>query len=491
MLQPTTTVTLPGGFSVFSIVFSGDSNRLFAEVNWNEVNVWTVLVYFWPEVLGLLVGAFTILSVVVVARIIRTPRRPGVPYCRRCNYCLEALAADRCPECGTALVGKQTVLGRTLLRRLPLPASAGMLAALGYASLWVLHVGRTNALSDLVSWPSSRLYDWAKDHHLALLLQASPVHRTIAEIDVVSGAVTRSAFEPGGCWEMPLAVTPRGHELLFTDRLGRLALIDQNTHQVLRTLMRPDGRLGCGSKWGTGWHRVAGFSPDASTVYVSFWRDDDMAASLIGWNLTTGESQEVLTGLASPNNPASLLESDRAFVIVPGTAGPLVAETSLFGGTTVVYGDLSDLVIRDLSRPGAPIISTITGSFWSGSVPHFTADGTQFFRKLWQNNWSQWDVASGSNVAHGDAGGFGGTLSDTICYDAPRQRLFVAGTDRCDVLQQRGGVWEVVQRLQYPAGHLSDGRFAVSPDGRWFAVSHFSLRSAPVIVIYDVSSHEP
>ncbi len=173
----------------------------------DAVNAWRAVSYYWPEVfaaVSLLAGATWLW------RLLRRPRRPGEPYCRRCNYCLKAVSAEICPECGGALGGRMRVIGRPRKWRL---GAALLLAAalpLAYAACFPF-VPREGAFSEWFNWWSAGLAELAAKHKLQWLADRGGRRLSmIVEMDLATGEVLRiiRAFPSGGVSEIAVGEGP-------------------------------------------------------------------------------------------------------------------------------------------------------------------------------------------------------------------------------------------------------------------------------------------
>lgn len=480
-------VEIPDNFSIFSIAFSGDGKHLFAECTFEAVNIWSLVVFYWPEIGAGLVAVAAITSMVLLLRVRARPRRKGHHYCRRCNYEIDPASA-LCPECGSAISPRSSVAGRgTLGRLIPLVVLL-CCVVLPYLAMWLCRLPREGRAQEWFDWSSEGLFRWAQFHKSKWLIAKPGKHRRVVDIDVPSGRVTRTLFNPGGYWELPLTPGPDGHSLLFTDRRGRLVLIDEESGRVLRALDRPDGKSGVGSKWESGWHRVAGFSDDGRAAYVSFFDEQRKSTLLIRWDLKTGSHREVLR---IEGGAGSLLTVERRFFMVPGTSERRIVEVPMYGDN-IRYGEQNELLVRDCARAGCPVVQRISAPFWTQCGVHFSRDGTKFLRKLWDSAWSEWDLTTGTMTQEGRAPGFEGTLQDPLDLDDARHRLLVGSTDAFELMTNVDGTWRSGTTYSLPKGSLPEDGFTMSPAGDCFAVSVFPGASGKyAVVIYDIAKAHP
>lgn len=107
--QPDGVFTFRGDTRIQDIVLAPEGTHAYAIFQIGSVNLWAVLVFFWPEITATLV---TLCIGVALWRVLRRRRRLGEPHCRRCNYLLTNLSGDRCPECGFELTEGNRVIGQ-------------------------------------------------------------------------------------------------------------------------------------------------------------------------------------------------------------------------------------------------------------------------------------------------------------------------------------------------------------------------------------------
>ncbi|MCC7343272.1 MAG: hypothetical protein IT170_19490 [Bryobacterales bacterium] len=267
---------------IFTAGFSPDGTTLYAVGEVQAINLWEMLAYYWPEIGGTIVAITVLLFLIVLRRVLRTPRLPGQPHCRRCNYCLKGAASDRCPECFTPT--KSPRRGRTTRRRL-LPLS--LLTAImlvGYASPWIFWLPRTGWFGASLRWWSHDLEGLALKRNINLSAWRRPVGFVYA-IDVIGGTVTRR-FEitlTGFMLHFDITVTPDGTGLLVPLPDG-LALLDARTGRTLRTLPSPvpTSNTSC-------FRQFVGFDDTGQEAYVVILDEAADRTRLLRWNMETNE----------------------------------------------------------------------------------------------------------------------------------------------------------------------------------------------------------
>jgi hypothetical protein len=120
------------------------------------INVWAVLVYFWPESVACIVG------IPAAIMLLRSFRRHGSEeVCRRCGYCLRGIGSPRCPECGTFLKRSNRVRGYRSQGAIPLAAAVTGVAM--FVSVLCISWGpRSGWVADLFRWESRGLARFAQ-----------------------------------------------------------------------------------------------------------------------------------------------------------------------------------------------------------------------------------------------------------------------------------------------------------------------------------------
>jgi len=203
-------IRLPGRTAGAKGLLTPEGDKLYLRLGSVAINVWGVLVYFWPELLGGVTTVTVLVVALALRRIARRPRLAGELHWRKCNYCLKGVPSERCPECGAP--ARRAVRGRRLRWR-AVPAMVPMLAVtLGYGGLWAWHVPRNCAAKDWVEWWSFELEDWAAGHGVSLARWHEDATRIVL-LDVARGTVERTVFTGRGDSVFPIALAPDGRQL--------------------------------------------------------------------------------------------------------------------------------------------------------------------------------------------------------------------------------------------------------------------------------------
>ena len=129
--SPTGIFTYPGDTQIQDVLLLPDGLHALALLRIGSVNLWSVLVYYWVEIVA--VAGVSIL-VVLLWRLLGRPLVMGGPHCRRCKYPLVGLDGEVCPECGAALTSRNRIIGRP--RRLRVVIALALLVGIvaGYVT---------------------------------------------------------------------------------------------------------------------------------------------------------------------------------------------------------------------------------------------------------------------------------------------------------------------------------------------------------------------
>lgn len=286
--QPLQHIELPAGYHIWEAVFSPDGETVHALVTSPAVNVWTLLVYFWPEVLGAVALLTAVVCVPMLWRILARRRIVGEPHCRKCNYCLRGVG-ERCPECGASTA--RPVIGRATWRR-TLPFALPLaVVVLGYGALWAIQLPRSGPASSWLHWWSEDLAPWAAKYKVSLKQWETEWRRWIA-FGVKSGVRRPSQIKTRV--NHVYDVTPDGRFAIvstgWTKRDARVLAIDIGTGEVIGAVapveLSPQPTSDPNSYWV---HDCLGFAADNRTAYLEVIALKDYQASLGAWNVSSSE----------------------------------------------------------------------------------------------------------------------------------------------------------------------------------------------------------
>lgn len=318
--EPLYRIACPGSLFNREAALSPDGRTLYVLTFGYPVNLWEVLIYYWPEIGGVALALAALFVLMVVRHIRRTPRLVGEFHCRKCNYCLRGTAAGRCPECFTST--RRAVFGRSTAHRALPHAIPSLLIAVSYGSLWAFAVPRTGGVSAWLSW-------WSYDAETAVsklglhLREWRRLCDRIVEIDTEAGVIrrtlmTRAVSRATNC---PFAVTPDGTGIVMplheNDALG---LISTSDGRIIRSLEWPAIPL---RKTVGRWVQIAGFDEAGTGVVIVAFDETKRQSSLIAWDVQTGEATNLLEAPADiirnihvPRRYHRLPRSDQRFLEV-------------------------------------------------------------------------------------------------------------------------------------------------------------------------------
>ncbi|MEO0515090.1 MAG: hypothetical protein AAF086_07330 [Planctomycetota bacterium] len=175
------------------MAFRSDGQTVYRVEAIQAINVWEVLVYFWPEILGTIAGLSLLLGVGFWFRRRRVGNHPvGTPYCRKCRYSLQGSAAADCPECGADRKRYQRVYRRLPKRWAWMIYGLLALPMVGYGGLHVQEVSRLSAAGDWLEWDSEWLFTLdvgpldAKEWIWQDRTPRTVTHYAVVEFDVAS-----------------------------------------------------------------------------------------------------------------------------------------------------------------------------------------------------------------------------------------------------------------------------------------------------------------
>jgi hypothetical protein len=503
---PIQRITFPGGFKPPRAAFSSDGERLFVQVDNFAVNVWEVFVYYWPEVLGGLLGLTVLVCVLCLRRVSRTKRIPGEPHCRNCNYCLKYLESDRCPECGR--IARRPVIGRPQWVRVSPWIAVLVVASILYSGLWVLGAPRSNRASNWLEWWSPSLLSWAKERHFTWLSARANFVGQVAEYDVKSGEqrgilFTRRMPLPPGVREGVFTLTPEGQGLILSiERDDALVVVNTRTGRIKKKMTCLEIARGTRTRW----RGVAGFDDDGRTVYVTALDEYEKKTKLVAWNWTKGRHEVLLETTAYSHwfwTGRDRVVS-RDFLRLPDGGNLKFLEIS---SLTEIGSGTALLMVRDARNPEAESV-TITTTLAPFVEPVISSDAQR--------------VMVASRASGGRLIEFDLTTGKRVNEIRPPPLCWLSGFYRVDWSGRRliaEAAWipspprgfAALRRSRFHAEvflvrdlttekwlgwfarpeNWIDVGLIVSPDGRYFAacgIGGRTPRGVPEVLIYDLTS---
>ncbi len=469
-LQPTHDLVLsdPANWRLDALAFAPDG-RLYAEVSGDSFNLWAMLVFYWPEVLGAFLGLLLLWLAWSWLRTVRRPQTPGSPHCRRCGYDRSGLVQQqRCPECDSDPLRNRPLIGRRRLRRLAVPLCVAAIVGVAYGGMYAGRVPRRGSLSELFSWPSPRLAALAAETKSTWLLQHRGRPRRLVEIDPVTGSVVRTVRRLAPISALRLSISPDSRTAVTTLWEGELTAIDLASGRVRRRQSRLDDAREFTSEWSDAcWRHVAGWI-DARRVCVQFLNGPTGKHEAFSWDVDTGELTRLADVPLQAQGPTIGPPTRLLYMARAGASAVALEVPARIVNSN--YGAASTIRVRDLSDAGS-VVREITDTFWGGVAPVFGVGGADFYIRGWGGaDIMLWSVDRGVRISDVEAPGFMGTLQDGpagLAYHAPTKRLFVATADHA-VHVREGDSW--VRTLDFGFDGLPDDYVAVSPDGRWVCI---------------------
>ncbi|MEX2212790.1 MAG: hypothetical protein WD768_01595 [Phycisphaeraceae bacterium] len=186
----------------------GEPPRAIAVGRVTRANVWAFIVYFWPEILFLILFLGLLVILWRVVRVMRRPQAVGEPICRRCRYQLTGINGEACPECGTKLTPRNRILGRSRRRRLAVPLALGALILSGASVLfyfwypplgdyqwgWNSDLSREGSVSSWFIWPSDSLHAWTIEREF-WFDSMETMHGQVWLVNLAAGSFERLLLE--------------------------------------------------------------------------------------------------------------------------------------------------------------------------------------------------------------------------------------------------------------------------------------------------------
>ena len=482
VVDPLHTLTFPESSRISSVAFTRNGESALVVIHPEAINLWSVIVYLWPEILGGLALIVTARSVFRIVRITRDRRIVGVPYCRKCGYCLKDLTRSECPECGVDTLSRSPILGRSTRLRL-LPSCTLMAVVLaGYGTLWATQVPRKCPAAAWLNWWSVDLAAWARNSGKQWWINHISLTNQIVEMDVASGKRIRVLATRSGYALLPLAVSPDGNTLFLEGPRGGLITLDTSSGRTLDALSYP-GRV----------RHLGGFSHDGKALYLVGLLMERRKTQLIRWAFSRNTWEvllEIDAEVHEERNQRDMVMAQRFFRVPGGAPRRVVQLPNGYG----VEGNPVEILVRDLDADLA-VTRSISTSIWPWTEPLFTRDGNMYF--LGWGSLKRLNLESGETkvISSRETPYPSRVATDQPALDPVRQRLIVPADSHlglaplveffdCDSDQ-----WTAQFALPL---HLLDRKMVVSPDGGTLAVVGFKRAGKYIyyLLLYDLSELE-
>ena len=320
---------------VQSIAFSPDGRYVYVHRFVRVINVWAVILQYWPKVMGGLLVLLTILLLFRVKRIWARPQASGTQYCRKCNYNLSSHSSvvgegatqrvvvmkdARCPECGVELRLRTPCRGRSGIRRVAMVGCMWLTTAMALGGLYLFEVLRDVSGVDGPFWPSTdlvRVADRLAPSRLGDLIDRA---NQVFEVDVISGEILRTVVIAQEYSFTPITMAPDGRTLFIQgpgpNDVSRYAISDG---RMLSSVTYP-GKTSISPSSG-GDSAAIGFSPNGGTAYVQWFDKDRVVNGVSAWNLAGG-TLETIVETAAYRDPKNSSVWTRHFLTCPGPGPP-------------------------------------------------------------------------------------------------------------------------------------------------------------------------
>lgn len=465
-------ITGLGTEDVQSAAFSPDGSTLYAHVQEPAIDLGALVLGQRLWILGGLLLALTLVTLVRARRVLNRPQSAGVLYCRRCNYDLSGHAqsgssstgaprSPACPECGTTLEGRHIVRGRTRRARLVWTAGAWVVLTGLFAGAATPRVAR-RAAPAIEGWTSTALARLATDRGWTSLQRRIRNFDRVVIVDVKTERAVRTLFRRSCTSYTDIAISPDGRLLIMNGPGDTAAAYSTSTGRRVRSVALPGNR-----QYEITAATVCGWSNDGSTAFIPWFDRGTAVGGVVAWNLLTGTSPVLFStpGYKDPDRPWGW---GRQFLRL-GNAEP----ARFVSWPSFMEAFPTKTFVLRYHAPGLPDreFSPSPKPEWQ-SRPAASPDGTTLYVPTQPFGLSAFDTRTDERL---------GTLptlnsiNHPLALDGAGRRLVMAGQpiQVRDVIDRR---W--VARLDLPPG-LYAPKPAISKDGRTIAAACQGPRRTP------------
>lgn len=285
-IPPLHTLSFPQGKSVQSVALSPEGTTAYANIHVMMFDFGAAAQSVLPPVGGTISTLLVLIAAVLTVKVVKRRRQRGLPYCNRCNYCLDGLGSGTqvCPECGADLTKKSPAMGQTTVRRLR-PA------------MFLVGIALTLAAIALLAWRqafSCRSLGW-RSQGVAQWLESKPWRTRFPRTWWTQGEVVLAVDTTTGSWRVvaeradatyfDLALTPTGDGIYLQseDREGVDVVSTTDGHTLAILKCKQDIDLGVNTR------AIIGHSQDGTETWLSAATGQTTKKSvLIRWNRVTG-----------------------------------------------------------------------------------------------------------------------------------------------------------------------------------------------------------
>ncbi len=373
-------VNIPHSTDLLEVTFAPQGDTLYVAANSEVVNLWSICVFHWPEILGGLLALILLVCTWRLVRIVRRPRIEGRVYCGRCNYDVTD-APPTCPECGRDLEAKPARPGKTRLRRSIPTIVIVLVTCLLYAMPWAMNVGRQwPAVAGWFQWDSAEAVTWIQDRPITRL---QPFVRRGTELLAVNPATAEwrrvafvdLPFAVGN--EFDLKISPDGRWATLRNDYQSLTAIDLQSGGVIGVRGSITQRVTRGRP--SVWTSVAGYNADSSSVFAVWHNESERRVSLVEWNPVTQAVRivEERESNVYDGGRIEMVEAERWTRSVTGEPGQSARFLSMYGTVNrSLERKLMEVAVVD-DQGGAVEAFGVTPN--SQAEPYLCADGSVIF----------------------------------------------------------------------------------------------------------------
>jgi hypothetical protein len=460
---------------VHSAAFTPDGRVVYVHLHAPLIDLWPVLVSWWPEALAVVCGLLTLWLAARLWRVRARPQERGKPYCRRCNYDVSShvkrqpgshrwiIPSDdaRCPECGARLSRRRGLrAGRGLVRRTVFVSSLWLLSVTAMIVGLCYGLPRQGSVSRWRSWPSMWAANLAIEHQIAWLLQHVRDGDAVVEVDLQRGGQQRTVLVRTRKSYEPIVIAPDGRSM-FVTRQGHVIDRYQLPSGKLIEWMQMPGRVTVD----VGSPAVIGFSSDGDSAYVQWASDTSALSGVSEWNLGAESAREVVTVPAHVDSRSGRNHVvGRLFVLRSGAEAPSFISypqfMEAFPSQTFVLQYLYS------AKSDEPRVVDLKASISPNCMPAMTPDGASLFlpdrhgRMLLRFDVEQGKVAERIGPPPGQF------LVGTDIVLSPDGRWMLTGRGAEGLLLRDAQVGKWIRLLRSPK-ELYGHQPLISPDARW------------------------
>ncbi len=359
-MQPIASYDFPAYVVHVDVIPDHDAQLLYTRECYWAIDVWSLVVHYWPEALQVLAAMVLFVSILKYARVLRRKRRAGSAYCRKCNYCLDGVDADSCPECAAVLPAKM-MQARSRTHQIAIPICMMLIAIVFIALPHIVKLPRSGTVNNWIDWASRPLLDVATKRQWTAVLEHPRHVNRFRSMEARTLAIQRTITHSWGTPLDVVAVIPNGNQLVVADYTGRFESIALNSDgKSFRIRSVPELKSQFFEQ------SLVGFPEGNEEVFFASLNTEKDQTIVSSINYVTGESRIVLaTGVDKSQQSANIeiRSLPRQIILVNRAEGSPVlldAHHKYWDHTT------PGLLVRPLEDPTTTIGDSSLPS-WSGT----------------------------------------------------------------------------------------------------------------------------